>query len=230
MVHLVFLLASTLAATSASPPVAPGPFELSVKGAGSRGTLVFTPSGVAFAAADPKKSRQWPYHELKQIRVVSPREIAFDTFEDGSRWRFGADRTIEFDVTEGAVDPRLVAFLLEQIQRPVTSAVLPADLGEPRTRIDAKHLRGRKGTHGTIAVYTSGISYEAGDPRDSRYWRFGDLESVLRTSPFKLLVNVYERGGVRPFAFDLKAALPDDAFDYVWDQVNRPADRIGVAR
>jgi len=57
-----------------------------------------------------------------------------------------------------------------------------------------------------------------------------DLESVLRTSPFNLLVNVYERGGVRPFAFDLKAALPDDAFDYVWGQVNRPADRTGGAR
>ena len=94
------LLASTLAVGSASPPPPSGPFELSVTGAGSRGTLVFTSSGVSFTAADPRKSRQWPYPELKQIRVVSPRKIAFDTFEDGSRWRFGADRTGEGDGTE----------------------------------------------------------------------------------------------------------------------------------
>ena len=99
MFSIVLLLASTLAVGSASPPPPSGPFELSVTGAGSRGTLFFTVSGVSFTAADPKKSQQWPYHELKQIRVVSPRKIAFDTFEDGSRWRFGADRTVEFDVT-----------------------------------------------------------------------------------------------------------------------------------
>src|SRR3972149_7730162 len=125
MFSIVLLLASTLAVGSASPPPPSGPFELSVTGAGSRGTLVFPGRGVSFTAADPRKSRQWPYPELKQIRVVSPRKIAFDTFEDGSRWRFGADRTVEFDVTEGTIDGRLGAFLLESVKRPVSSAVLP---------------------------------------------------------------------------------------------------------
>jgi hypothetical protein len=229
MFTLVLLLASTLGIPSVSSPPAEGPFRLSVNGPGSRGTLVFTTAGVSFEATDPKKSRQWSYQELKQIRVVSPREIAFDTFEDGSRWRFGADRRIEFEVTEETVDGSLVAFLLENITRPVMSSVLPASLGEPRVRVGAKHLRGRKGTHGTIAVYASGLAYEAGDSGDSRYWRFTDIESILRTSPFKLLINVYERGGVRPFAFELKAPLPQEAFDYVWDQVNRPVDRTGAA-
>ena len=230
MFSTVLLLASTLAVGSASPPPPSGPFELSVKGAGSQGALVFTGSGVSFTAADPKKSRQWPYHELKQIRVVSPRRIAFDTFEDGSRWRFGADRTVEFDVTEGAIDGGLVAFLLENVKRAVSSAVLPTSLGEPRVRVHAKHLRGRKGTHGTIAVFSSGLAYETDDVRDSRYWRFADIESILRTSPFTLLIDVYERGHVRPFAFDLKAPMSDAAFDYVWDQVNHPTDRTGGAR
>ncbi len=230
MFSTVLLLASTLAVGSTSPPLQSGPFELSVKGAGSRGTLVFTAGGASFTATDPKKSRQWPYHELKQIRVVSPREIAFDTFEDGSLWRLGADRTVEFEITGGTVDGRLVAFLLENVSRPVASAVLPARLGEPRVRVDAKHLRGRRGTHGTIAVFSSGLAYETADARDSRYWRFADIESILRTSPFTLLVNVYERGSVRPFAFDLKAPMPDDAFDDIWNQVNKPAARTGGAR
>ena len=230
MLNIVLLLAFTLATPSARPSPAAEPFRLSVNSAGSQGTLVFTAGGVSFEAADAKKSRQWPYHELKQIRLVSPREIALDTFEDGSRWRFSADRTVQFDVTEGTIDGDLVAFLLENVSRPVTSAVLPGQLGEPSARAGAKHLRGRRGTHGSIAVYASGLAYETTVPRGSRYWRFADVESILRTSPFKLLINVYEHGKVRPFAFELKAPLPDGAFDYAWDQVNTPAERRGEAR
>lgn len=230
MFTLVLLLASTLGMPSASVPPPEAPFRLSVNGAGSRGTLVFDTDGVRYDAANPTKSRQWPYHELKQIRVVSPREVAFDTFEDGSRWRFGADRTIEFEVSEGAIDGRLVAFLLENVRRPIASAVLPGGIGEPRTRVDAKHLRGRKGTHGALAIYASGLAYETDDTSDARYWRFSDIESILRTSPFRLLINAYEGGSVRPFEFELKGPLAVPAFDYAWDQVNRPIDRTGGVR
>jgi hypothetical protein len=230
MFTLVLLLTSTLGMPSASVPQAEGLFRLSVNGAGSRGTLVFDTDGVSYDAANPTKSRRWPYHELKQIRVVSPREVAFDTFEDGSRWRFGADRRIEFEVSEGAIDGRLVGFLLENVRRPVTSAVLPAGIGDPRTRVGAKHLRGRKGTHGTLAIYASGLSYETDATADARYWRFSDIESILRFSPFRLLINVYEGGSVRPFEFELKGPLAVAAFDYVWDEVNRPIDRTRGVR
>ena len=230
MLSVVLLLASTLAAptTGVQPPA--GSYELVVKGAGSRGRLVFTASEVAFDAADPKKSWRWPYRELKQIRVISPRQIAFDTFEDGGRWRFGADRTVEFDVVEGTIGGTLVAFLLENIRRPVASAVLPAGLGEPTIRVAAKHLRGRKGTHGAIAVYPSGIAYETDARGGSRYWRFADIESILRTSSDRILVDVYEDGSVRPFSFTLKDPFPTTAFDEVWNRVNEPAQRSGGGR
>jgi hypothetical protein len=224
MFNIVLLvgIALTLPA-SGSQPVAP--FELLVKGGGSRGTLVFDTNGVSYKAENPTKSRQWSYHELKQIRVVSPRELAFDTFEDGRRWRFGADRTIDFDVSQGAIDGRLMAFLLEHVERPVTSVVLPTGLGEPRSRVSVKHLRRNRGTHGTLGIYASGLSYETEGEADSRYWRFSDIESVLRISPFRLLVNVYERGSVRTLAFELKSPLPRPSFDYLWQQVNLPTDR-----
>ena len=213
---------------AASQPAAP--FQLSVTGGGSRGTLVFDASGVSYKAENPAKSRQWSYHELKQIRVVSPREVALDTFEDRSRWRFSADRTIEFQVSTGAVEGHQVAFLLEHVERPVASVVLPTGLGEPRHRIDAKHLRRARGTHGTLAIYAAGLAYETSEEDDSRYWRFSDIESILRVSPFRLLINVYDRGSVRPLAFELKSSLPGSAFDYVWEQVNRPTDRTGDGR
>jgi hypothetical protein len=140
----------------------------------------------------------------------------------------GADRTIEFEVTEGVIDGTFVAHLLEHAGRPVASAVLPAGLGEPTVRIAAKHLRGRKGTHGALAIYPSGLAYETPTEGGSRYWRIADVEAVLRTSPRTLLIDVYERGRVRPFAFELKEPLPDAAFEALWQQVNPPAARTGL--
>lgn len=225
MFSMVLLLASIVVAQTASPQQPPGALTLAVKGGGSHGILAFTTDGIAFQAADAKKARQWPYRELKQVRVVSPREIALDTYEDGSRWRFGADRTVEFKVTEGAIDGRLVTHLLQHVQRPVSSAVMPAGLEEPSVRVAAKHLRGTRGTQGTLVIYPSGLAYETASEGGSRYWRPGDLESILRTSPRSLLIDVYESGRVRPFAFELKEPLPDGAFDALWEQVNRPAAR-----
>lgn len=227
MFSVALLLTFLLAAQAANPAQPPGSLTLAVKGGGSRGTLAFTSDGIAFQAADAKKSRQWPYRELKQVRVVSPREIALDTYEDGSRWRLGADRTVEFELTDGVIDGTLVAHLLEHAGRPVASAVLPAGLGEPAVRVGAKHLRGRKGTHGTIAIYGSGLAYESPDPGASRYWPFADIDSVLRTSPRALLIDAYERGRVRPFAFELKEPLPNAAFEALWQRVNPPAARTG---
>jgi hypothetical protein len=79
-------------------------------------------------------------------------------------------------------------------------------------------------------IYASGLSYETTDQADARYWRFSDIESILRVSPHKLLISVYERGSVRTTAFDLKSSLPGPAFDYVWGKVNRPTDRTGDGR
>ena len=222
----ILVLASALAVPAVSPPP-PAAYELAVKGAGSRGNLVFTAEDVAFDAADPKKSRRWLYRDLKQIRVTSPHEIAFDTFEDGSRWRFGADRTLEFDVVEGTIDGGLIGFLLQNVRRPISSAVLPAGLGEATVRVAAKHLRGRKGTHGAIAVYASGLAYESADAKGSRYWRFSDMQSIQRSSGYRLLIDVYEHGSIRAFAFELKEPLPESAFDDVWQRVNTPAERSG---
>ncbi len=225
MLSIVLVLASIVAAQTASPAQPPGALTLAVKGGGSHGTLAFTTDGVVFQAADAKKARQWPYRELKQVRIVSPHEVALDTYEDGSWWRFGADRTVEFTVTEGAIDGRLVAHLLEYVERPVSSAVTPAGLEEPSVRVAAKHLRGIKGTQGALVIYTSGLAYETASEGGSRYWRLDDIESILRTSPRGLLIEVYESGRVRPFAFELKEPLLETAFDALWQQVNPPASR-----
>ena len=225
MFSILLLLASMVSAQTATPAHPPNALTLAVKGGGSHGTLAVTTDGIVFQAADAKKARQWAYRELKQVRIVSSREIALHTYEDRSRWGFGADRTVEFRLIEGAIDGLLVAYLLEHVQPPLSSAVMPAGLGEPTLRVAVKHRRGTRGTHGTLVIYPSGLAYETASDGGSRYWRLGDVDSILRTSPRSLLIDVYEAGRVRPFVLELKEPLPNALFDALWQQVNPPAPR-----
>ena len=224
---IVFLMLSGLQAGVA--PTAQ-PIDLSVKGAGSRGTLAFTNEAVEFRAVDSRKGRTWRYQDLKQIRIESPKKIALDTFEDRSRWCLGADRTETFEVTSGEVTSETVAFLLIHFARPVGTSVMPANLADPVTRVAAKHRRFGRGSHGTLAFHATGLGYVAEPQADSRFWRFADLQSVLRTSPFELLVTAYERGALRTYAFELKAPIPQDAFDGLWAEVNPAMLRGGGER
>jgi hypothetical protein len=202
------------------------PIELSVKGAGSRGTLVFTSDAVEFKAAEAGKARTWLYQNLKQIRIESPKKIVLETFEDRSRWRLGADRTETFEVTSGEITGETVALLLARVARPVGTSVLPANLGDPVSRLPVKHRRFGRGSQGTLAVHATGLAYVADPPTDSRFWRFADLQSVMRTSPFELLVTAYEGGSLQAYAFDLKAPMPPDVFDALWAAVNPPAQKL----
>ena len=206
------------------------PIELSVKGGGSRGTLAFTTQAVEFRAVDSRKARTWRYQDLKQIRIESPKKIALDTFEDRSRWRLGDDRTETFEVTSGEVTGETVAFLLTHVARPIGTSVMPANAGDAMTRVPAKHRKFGHGSQGTLAFHSTGLAYVAEPQADSRFWRFADLQSVLRTSPFELLVTAYEGGALRTYAFDLKAPIPQDAFDALWAEINPATPRAGGVR
>ena len=206
------------------------PLELSVEGAGSRGTLVFTSEAVAFKAAKAGKSKTWVYQDLRQIRIESPKKIALGTFEGRSRGRLGIVRAEEFEVTSGEITGQTVAFLLAHVARPVATSIMPDNLGDAATRVPVRHRRFRHGSQGTLAVHATGLAYVADRQTASRFWRFGDLQSVLRTSPFELLVTAYEGGSLQTYAFDLKTPFPQEAFDALWAQVNPPTPRVGGAQ
>lgn len=229
---IIFLsLAAAQAPAAQSAPVGqPASIELGVKGAGSRGTLAFTSGEVEFKATDAKKAKTWRYQDLQQIRVESPRKIVLETFVARSRGRGGMDRTETFEVTSGAVTGDMVAFLLTYVTRPVPTSVLPANIADPLNRVPVRHHRFGHGSNGTLALYAAGLAYVSDKASDSRFWRFADLQSVLRTSPFELLVTAYEGGDIRTYAFDLKAPFPSDAFDTLWARVNPATPRNGGVR
>lgn len=202
------------------------PFELAVKRdrlfGGSRGTLVVAAEGIEYRTGDADDARRWPYDAVKQVQILSPTRIRVLTYEDAGRLRLGADRTFDFTIVQGAASSELVTFLLERITRPVVTAVMPQYGGEPRHRIRVKHQRQGHGSEGTLLLYDRQLVYVTEREEASRYWRFGDIESVLRLDRFRLQIAVYEGGSARLFVFEIKSDLPDGFYDLLWARVNPP--------
>lgn len=215
------VLAHLSVAAAAGPP-----FELAVKRdrlfGDSGGTLVVTAEGIEYRTDDADDARRWPYDAVKQVQILSPTRIRVFTYEDRGRLRLGADRTFDFTVVSGAASSDLVTFLLERITRPVVTAVMPQYGGEPRYRIRVKHQRQGRGSEGTLLLYDRQLLYLTEQEEASRYWRFADIESVLRLDRFRLQIAVYEGGSTRPFMFELKSDLPDGFYDMLWARVNPP--------
>lgn len=221
---IVILLAHVPWAAAAGPP-----FELSVKKdqffGSSKGTLLFTQDGIEYRTTDRDDARRWTYEDIKQLQILSPTRIAVLTYEDQGRLKLGADRTYRFEVTQDAVSPDLVTFLLEHVARPVVTAVVPRAGGEPLFRARVKHQRQGRGSEGSLLMYEDRLVYLTEREDDARFWRFGDIFSVQQLDRFRLQLMAYEGGSgkTRPFVFELKSDLPEGFYDALWARVNPPA-------
>lgn len=226
--RILILTALAVAATALSADAAGPPFEFAVKkdrffGA-SRGTLVFDEARVTYKTTDRKDARTWTYEQIKQVQVLSSRRVRVLTYEDQSWLTLGADRTFEFELTQGTIGSDFVAFLLERVDRPVVTAVMPPLPDDPLFRVPVKHQRGVQGSQGTLLIYADRLVYLTEREADARHWRLRDLSSVLMLDRDRLEVRAYEGGGgqTRPFIFELQATLPAGAYDALWQQVNPP--------
>ena len=198
----------------------PAPTELTVKGGGSRGTLVVSAEGIEFRAASPEKSRRWTYSEIRDVRIEDATHLVLDTYQTRSRWRFGRAKRTEFDVTSGAITGDVVAGILAHAPRAMVTSVVPAGLPEATATVPVSHRRFGTATQGTLEFSSAGLLYRSASASDSRFWRFVDLQSVARTSPFEVLVTAYEGDGLHPYTYELKAPLPEDAYDAFWRRLN----------
>ena len=220
----LIILGYVSAAAAAGPP-----FELAVERdrlvGDSKGTLVFTADGIEYQTPKKDDARRWAYDDIKQLQILSPTRVAVLTYEDRGVLKLGEDRTFEFKVVQASVSSELVTFLLERIDRPIVTAVMPAYDGNPLFRVRVKHQRWGRGSEGTLVMYDTRLVYLTEQEANSRYWRFRDIYSVLRLDRYRLQVTTYEggSGSTRTFVFELKSDLPDEFYDALWARVNPPA-------
>lgn len=219
------IIVGTVAAAAAAGP----PFELSVQRdrlvGGSKGTLVFTTDGVEYRTPNQEDVRRWAYDDIRQLQIQSPTRIVVMTYEDQGVLKLGADRTFEFRVMHTPVSSELVTFLLERIDRPIVSAVVPVINSDPIFRVRVKHQRWGRGSEGTLVMYDQQLVYVTEQEEHGRYWRFADISSVLQLDRYRLQLTAYEGGGAstRTFVFELKSDLPEELYDALWARVNPPA-------
>lgn len=222
-------IAATLVSLASVSAAAGQAFELSVERdrlfGGSAGTLAFTEDAIEYRTTDADDARRWAYDDVKQIQILSPTRISVLTYEDRGRLSLGADRTFHFTLVQDSVPSELVTFLLERVDRPIVTAVMPQYGGEPLFRVRAKHQRQGRGSDGTLVLYDRQLLYLSEQEDASRYWRFEDVFSVLKLDRFRLEVAAYEggSGNTRTFVFELKSDLPEGFYDALWARVNPPA-------
>lgn len=229
---MLVMLGWASAAAAAGPP-----FELPVKRdrlfGGSHGTLVFALDRIEYRTTDKDDARRWAYDEVKQLQILSSTRLVVLTYEDQGLMKLGADRRFDFTVVENAVSAELVRFLLDRVDRPIVTAVMPPFPGERLFSALVKHQRQGRGSEGVLVMYDRQLLYLTEEEEDSRYWRFRDIYSVQKLDRYRLQVTVYEGGSgdTRGFVFELKSDLPEGFYDALWTKVNpaaleivRPAD------
>jgi hypothetical protein len=187
------------------------------------GELIFGETGIEYQAKEKKNARTWKYEDIQQLGLLSPKELTILTYED-SKWKLGKDLFYRFEITKGEITPALWTQLQAKLKRPVVSALIPPDIVAKFT-IPAKHLRGFRGTQGTLQIGDQYVIYKTDVPKDSRIWRYQDISSVGTTGPYQLRLTSMdsaggEFGGERNFVFSLKERLAPEAYDFIWWKLN----------
>ncbi len=188
------------------------------------GQLIFNDTGVRYETKEAKHGRKWTYQDIQQLGI-DPQKVTVLTYKDRPRY-LGKDERVTFEVTQGRVDDSLRAFLEGKLTRPLMSSVLPEEAAA-KYRIPVKHRKAFSGTQGVLELSEHYVIYRTAEQDDARIWRYDELVSIGSTGPYQLRITAMERtggeyGGGKNFVFDLKEKLPERAYDYLWNKINRP--------
>src|SRR5215813_14653938 len=78
------------------------------------------------------------------------------------------------------------------------------------------------GSIGALKFYPDRLVYESVDmPSDSRYWRYRDIQNISQSERYRFEIATFEDRfcGQKTYNFQVREALPAQAYDYVWARV-----------
>ncbi len=201
-----------------------------IKKAGNPGTLTVSASGIAFeetykGGKKPKHPHawRWSYNDIQQLKVA-PKSMTVLTYKD-NKWKLGADREYEFDLTGEKTFADAYAFLKGRLDQRFV-AEIPDRVGNALWEIPVKHLLRFGGDEGVLQVGPDEIVYASEKKGESRTWRFEDIENISSSGPFQLTITTYERakthyGNLKGFNFELKQRLDERRYNELWVRLNR---------
>jgi len=217
----IFVLASS-AAVLASPShaeqwQAPAQWHRLLKKPVS-GILLLDDDGVEFRSA--KFNQRWPYVDIHSIDL-SMRELTLTSYQNRP-WHEPGELSFHFTWSE-PIPPGIAAQFTERVGKPVRNGV-PQPTVAALAEIPAHHRMWSGGSNGTLRLKDSGIDYVTESGRDSRTWRWGDIQTIANPNPYELRLTGYRE----TVEFDLKQPLPRELFERMWDHLYAAGLNLGL--
>ncbi len=188
------------------------------------GTLKFDPKGIEFQSSKIRPLR-WTFMEIQTVNTF-PRQVVLVTYAKRGRFRPGSRRYCF--VLSTAMPPLVAAELAERVGRPSRNGN-PESNAPAFATISARHRTAFGGTrsNGVLRFDAAGIEYITRTPKDSRAWRWADLQTVSSTDAYHLTVFGYRD----TYSFDLKQPITQRLLERLTDQIyhHQPLD-AGAAR
>jgi hypothetical protein len=149
--------------------------------------------------------------------------VVITDYESHSHHRPG-ERRFRFDLNN-SVPASVAAELAQRVGKPVQNGD-PDPQATAYVTLPARHGTRFGGTNGTLRFRDEGIDYVTSDGRDSRSWRWADIQTLANPNPYQLRVGAY----LETVDFELKQPMSPDLFDRLWDHVYARDLNVGQTR
>ena len=184
--NVKILVAMMLGAGLASPALSqqwetPAKWHRSLKKA-VPGTLLLGNDGVEFRSA--KLTQRWAYVDIHSFDL-SAGEFTVNSYQN-RHWHEPGEQRFRFTLSE-TMPPEVAAQLTERVGKPVRNGI-PLPGVAALSEIPAHHRMWSGGSNGTLRLKDSGIDYVTENGRDSRTWRWADIQTIANPNPYELRV------------------------------------------
>ncbi|MDP8989975.1 MAG: hypothetical protein M3N41_07835 [Acidobacteriota bacterium] len=184
------------------------------------GTLLLDDDGVEFQSA--KFHQRWAYVEIHSFDL-SAQELAITGYEN-RHWHEPGEQRFQFTLSE-PMPPEIAAQFTARVGKPVRNGI-PLPGAAAMAEIPAHHRMWSGGSNGTLRLKDSGIDYVVENGRDSRTWRWADIQTIANPNPYELRVT-----GFREIVeFDLKQPMSRDLFEIMWDHLYAAGLNLSASR
>ncbi len=184
------------------------------------GTLRIDPEGVEFRSKD--FSKKWAFLEIHTFDLSNP-DLTLTIYEN-RRWHEPGERRFHFTLQRD-IPAAIAAVLTEGVERPVRNGA-PDEKSPAIAEIPARHSTRFGGSNGMLRFRESGIDYVSSNARDSRSWRWSDLQTIANPDPYTLRVTAYREID----EFELKRPLSRSLFDTLWNKLYAADLNVSVGK
>ena len=173
------------------------------------GTLVFDRDGVEFRSA--KLNQRWKYIEIHTFDL-SQRELTLLTYQNRP-WHEPGERPFRFTLAE-PMPAEIATQFTDRVGKPVRNG-MPTSKTAAFVELPAHHRVWSGGSNGTLRLEENGIEYVTENGRDSRTWRWVDIQTIANPDPYEFRITGYRE----IVEFDLKQPLARAVFERLWDRL-----------